>query len=112
MRYVPVKEQTTKIPLAEKDFQRAVIDYAKLRNWLVFHDTDSRKNSRGLPDLILCRPGRDGKHGRLAFVELKTDRGRLRPEQKEWLEALATVSCVETYVFRPSQWQEIERILR
>lgn len=98
-------------PLSEKDFQRSVVDYAKLKGWIVFHDFDSRRNSRGLPDLILCKPGRIGT-GRLVMAELKSERGRLRPEQKMWVEALSSVLGVEIYVWRPRDMDEIIRILQ
>lgn len=50
--------------------------------------------SRGWPDLILARPGR------LLAVELKSNRGSLRPEQRRWLDILQAAG-VETYVWRP-----------
>lgn len=39
----------------------------------------------GVPDI--CLPVRRGQYGGL-FIELKTDKGRLRKEQEEWLEEL------------------------
>lgn len=41
--------------------------------------------SRGTPDLILLEP-RSSHHG--LFIELKTETGRLSPEQKKWQEDL------------------------
>ena len=93
--------------VSEADFQAAVMEYAQLRGWLVFHDHDSRKNLPGLPDLILTRPGR------LIFAELKVARRRLRPEQQAWLETLSTVPGVETFLWRwPKSWELIEATLR
>jgi len=41
--------------------------------WLWFHDTDSRKNPTGLPDLVAVHP----RCGRLMFLELKSSTGKL-----------------------------------
>lgn len=90
----------------EKEFQRQVVDLAELRRWLVWHDNDSRRNAAGLPDLLLLRPPR------LVFVELKAARGRISPQQKSWLESLGQCPGIETFVWRPEDWPEIERILR
>jgi hypothetical protein len=38
----------------------------------------------GVPDLCIACPSKDGrKHG--LFVELKTSKGKVSPEQKEWI---------------------------
>lgn len=90
----------------EAGFQRWVTEFAGLRGWRVWHDQDSRRNAPGLPDLLMVR-GR-----RLVFAELKRQRGRVRPEQREWLAALVLVGGnVETYLWRPSDRAVIETIL-
>lgn len=89
----------------EAAFQGAVIELAKLRGWRWHHETDSRKSGRGLPDLILVRPPR------LIFAELKTQKGRLRIEQAQWLSALRSCHGVEVYLWRPDDLPEISRLL-
>ncbi len=42
---------------------------------------------KGVPDLMLPIPMK-GYHG--LFIELKTDKGRLSQEQKNWIKALTT----------------------
>ena len=69
--------------MSEASFQGAVVEYARLRGWLVYHTRDSRGSQPGYPDLTLVRGGR------LIFAELKTDTGRVRVEQQAWLAALA-----------------------
>ena len=78
---------------------------ARLNDWLFFHDWDSRKNAPGFPDLVLVKPPR------IIFAELKRQRGRVRPMQTVWLDALGGCAGVETYLWRPSDLDEIRRRL-
>ena len=52
----------------------------------------------------------DGKCQEVLVRELKDERGDLKPEQVEWLEALA-VGGLDVGVWRPSDWPEIEGLL-
>ena len=89
---------------SEKDFQRAITDLAKACGWKIYHTYDSRRSNPGWPDLVLAKPPR------LLFVEVKTDFGKLRPEQQEWLQAL--LECQQdARVWRPRDWFSIERTL-
>ena len=91
----------------EKSFQATIVSYAQLHGWLSYHSFDSRKSVAGFPDLVLCKPGR------LVFAELKREDGRLSPSQSHWLTVLShSVAGIETYTWRPSDWRDIERILR
>ena len=51
---------------------------------------------RGTPDLMIFSP-RSGKSG--LAIELKTETGRLSPEQKEWLTALESCGWVARACF-------------
>lgn len=95
---------------SEKDWMAQVLALAQFRGWLCHHAYDSRRSTAGVPDLLLCRPGRDGQTGRVIFVELKTETGTVSPPQRQWLEALAACP-VEAYTWRPSMWSEIDAIL-
>ena len=75
----------------ETEFKTWVMDLARLRRWLIHHDRPGRTKSgwvtaleghSGFPDLVLARKGR------LIIAELKTERGKLEPEQDAWLTAL------------------------
>jgi hypothetical protein len=93
-------------PLSERDFQAQVIDLAQLTGWMVYHTYDSRRCQAGYPDLALCR------HGEYLLVELKTDTGRVRPAQRQWIEALRSAS-IECHIWRPGDWNTIvERLTR
>jgi hypothetical protein len=52
----------------------------------------------GWPDVVLVRPPR------MLFVECKTHTGRLSPSQVVWMDLLADVPGVETYVVRPADF--------
>ena len=95
-----------------KEFMPAVVELATRLRWLVYHTYDSRRSAKGFPDLVMVRDGR------LLFVELKSEKGRLTPEQREWMDVLGDVwannRTVETYVWRPADWHKgwIEERLR
>lgn len=90
---------------SEDAFQRQVLGLARYYGWRPYHTHDSRRSHPGFPDLVLVKPPR------LVFAELKAERGRLRPEQAEWLEDLRAVAAVEVYLWRPSDLQAIAGIL-
>ena len=93
----------------EKAFLDAVVELATLCQWLVYHTYDSRRSQAGFPDLVLV------KKKQLIFAELKTNKGRLRPEQREWLDMIGLMAddCtnVGIYLWRPSDWDTIEKLL-
>ena len=90
--------------VSEQNFQVAIVEAAKLSGWAVWHDTDSRRNLAGLPDLELVRD-------RLVKAELKRQTGNPTPGQERYLLALARAG-VETYLWRPSDWHEIVGVLK
>jgi hypothetical protein len=90
----------------EEDWARAVVDYARFRHWERYHPKWSIGSPAGWPDETLCRPPR------LVFAELKSERGKVTPSQQTWLGLLAQVPGVEVYVWRPSDWPDVERILK
>jgi len=93
--------------LSERAFQVAVIEFARLHSWLVYSIPDSRRaTAAGFPDIFAVRDGRA-----LAW-ELKTMRGRLRPDQRAWLDALGAVPGIDAAVRRPGDWDAIEAALK
>lgn len=93
------------LPVSEAAWQTTVTDLAKVYGWMVFHQLDSRGTEEGWPDLVLIRPPE------CLFVELKTDRGRVRPAQSLVLESLAACG-LEVHIWRPAGWSEIAARLR
>ena len=97
----------------EADFQQAIIELAEATCWLWYHHPDSRKAPAGFPDLVLVH----GERKRIILAELKTEKGRLREDQRTWLDTLTGAAkgapdCVEVHLWRPSDWPTIERILK
>lgn len=86
--------------MSEEQFQQRIIDYCELRGLLVFHDHDSRRNQPGFPDLVIV-----GRHG-VIFAELKTDKGKLRPDQEKWLLGLHRAGAIAV-IWRPSMWDKV-----
>lgn len=92
----------------ERQFQDKVIAMAIMYGWKAHHVRPGM-NSRGrwmthvqghigFPDLVLVHQTRG-----LIFCELKTDRGRISPEQSDWLQHL-TAAGSEVYVWRPKDF--------
>lgn len=98
-----------RLPETETQFQRAVTDLALVCGWRWYHTYDSRRSREGYPDLTLWHPRR----GVILLAELKRDTGQLTRAQANVLREL---ECVTTWggahLWRPSDWPEIERILR
>lgn len=100
--------------MTERQFQGQVIQMAHLFGWRVSHfrpaltakgwRTAVEADGKGFPDLVLVRD-------RTIFCELKTDTGRLTQDQQDWVDALGRAGT-EVYVWRPRDWDEIERLLR
>lgn len=91
----------------EAEFQQAIKEYAMLNGWIFYHTRNSLGSDKGFPDTALVRPG-----DALILAELKTLKGRPTPEQKDWLLSLGQVTRVETYLWKPDNWDFIEERLR
>jgi len=90
--------------VTEGQLQRQVLELARLRGWLAFHDYDSRRSESGFPDLVMVRE-------RVVFAELKSATGRLSAAQRQWLDRLTTAGA-EVYCWRPSDWDQVVEVLR
>ena len=99
---------------SEASFLQQLKKYADLKGWRCYHTRDSRRSEEGFPDLVMVRGQR------LIFAELKSAKGRLRPEQQEWLVALQRAQHQidslgheepGVFVWRPSDWDSIEGVL-
>jgi hypothetical protein len=94
--------------MTETQFQDRIIGLCDWLHLKVFHVVRSDKgvvSSKGFPDLVISGP-----FGTI-FAELKSDKGRITEEQVSWLAMLAR-SQEHVYLWRPSQWPQIEQLLR
>ena len=85
--------------MTEAELQKLVMDAARMAGWVCYHVGRSdlaQVSDRGFPDLVLVRPPR------IALVELKSEKGRVRREQRVWLDALQICDTVTSAVVRPS----------
>ena len=117
-------------PITEAQFQKQIIQLAKLCGWRVAHFRSVRVQSKngwtrwqtpvqadgvGFPDLVLVHP----KRRMLAFIEVKRSlKENLSSEQRAWLEDLFAASEYDriyrwvTDIWRPEEWPEIEKFLK
>lgn len=112
---MPDARRTLQRSVTEDQWEATVVDAAVALGWKVagfrsaqladgHYETPVRHDGKGWPDLLLARD-------RLIVVELKTERGQLRPDQREWLHRLE-VAGVEAYCWRPRDWDEALEVLR
>lgn len=103
--------------MSERDLQAAVIELAGVLKWQVAHFrpamtaagnwvTPVAADGKGFVDLVLVR-------NRVLFVELKSQIGKLKPEQSEWGARLLLAGATY-FIWRPVDWYsgEIDRALR
>ncbi len=105
----------TKAPaMTGGQLQEQIIELAHLLGWKVAHFRPARTkfgwrtpvaaDGKGYPDLVLYRE-------RIVHVECKSRHEPLRAEQVSWRDWVLKTGG-EHYVWRPSDWPEIERVLR
>lgn len=105
---------------SEDDFQKAIIDYAKLMGWRIHHSRPgwtskgwrtSIQGHPGFPDLEMVRRLADGETVAI-MAELKSKYGKLSKEQATWLDILKEVKGLFTFLWRPTDWDDIVTILQ
>lgn len=109
-------------PNNEAQFQQWVIKRAIECGWLVYHTPavpvmptklsmkryfTPIQGHKGFPDLVLCHR----ETGIVIFAELKTQRGTIKPHQRIWHNTLRLNPQNRFYLWRPSDYEEINRIL-
>lgn len=80
--------------MTEAVLQQKVEEMAARLGWRGYHTHDSRRSDAGFPDLVLLRRG---VH---VVRELKTERGRVTPQQQAWLDDYQQAG-VDACVWRP-----------
>lgn len=104
--------------ISETQWQKMVIQIAKTFGWIVHHvRANINRSGRwstavqgdvGFPDLVLCHEAT----GDLIFAELKSATGKPSPAQFRWLNALNLGPERLSYVWYPSDFDEVrERLM-
>lgn len=92
----------------EAQFQRQVIDLARVLGWdFVYHAQLAKWSERGWPDLFLCRT----RDRRVVLAELKAERGKLTDRQEVVIDLLRECG-LDVFVWRPSDFDTIASVLR
>lgn len=100
------------IELSEAEFQSQVCRLAENLGWNWMHVVTTGTGRHfpirgplgsGWPDLVLLR------NDRLLFVELKKEKGPIRLGQDLVLSLLQRAA--ETYIWKPSDWEQIQDVL-
>lgn len=105
----------TPLKQTEEQFQQAVIQYAQLMGWRVYHTRNSKGSEPGFPDLFCVRahfaPNGICESAECVIAELKSG-AKVTKDQQWWLAALDSLAInVRTYLWRPDDWPEINRVL-
>jgi len=103
------------LDLHENDLQNNILEVAKLYHWRRAHFRPARTkhgwrtpvqaDGKGFPDLVLVKPPR------LIIAEIKRQGQKPSEFQREWLDDFNGVPSVEVYVWQPSDWDDILKIL-
>jgi hypothetical protein len=104
----------TTVDVTEAALLSHVVELAHMLGWACVHfrpaltkhgwRTPVQGDGKGFPDCILVRD-------RVIFAELKSDTGRLTPEQMAWFNRL-TSAGIEAHIWRPADLQQIAEVLR
>lgn len=97
------------LPHEREDVVQAKVEWhLTAGGWRWFHRPDvqpRRPEQRGLPDVLAVHPC-----GRALFIECKSSRGTLRPEQEQWLGWLRR-GGFEVHVLTPKDLERIPTLL-
>ena len=101
-------DKTISLAITEDQFEKQVKHLASLFDWEYYHTWKSYHSPAGFPDCVLVNP----ELQRTIFAELKSETGQPSPDQYLWLVALTEAGNKEVYLWRPSDFDEVAKILR
>lgn len=101
----------------EAEFSAAVIELARAFGWRCAtfrparvmrggketYETPVGADGKGFPDILAVRD-------RIIAIELKSAKGKLRPDQVRWQQAIVGAGG-EWYCWKPADWNQIREVL-
>jgi hypothetical protein len=83
--------------MSEAQLQNQIIAMARFHGFThAYHTHDSRRSVAGFPDLVLV----SARQKRVLYRELKRERGRVEPEQQDWIDTLIAAGQ-DAAIWRP-----------
>jgi len=99
--------------MTESELLANILDAASKLGWLAFHPRPARVTRRGVETWETAYSGNKGypditlaRNGDVVMAELKSETGKVTPEQQAWLDATGG------YLWRPGNWLSNEIIER
>jgi len=92
---VSLSQATHDEDMPEKELQTIVERLLRAHGYKSYHVFDSRRSEAGWPDIVAIR------EGRILVIELKSEKGNVSKEQREWLDEWGKTSA-EVWVWRPA----------
>lgn len=89
--------------LTEKEIRAEIKEYLQRLRWFVFPITQRYMSYKGISDFIAC------KNGVVLFIEAKTKRGKLRPDQEKFGKNILDRGC---HYFVARGWQDVRGYIR
>jgi hypothetical protein len=90
----------------ERHLQAALEEHLRAAGWRFYHAWNSPHSAPGFPDVIALRGDR------VLVAEIKTAKGRVSADQRQWLEGFQCAG-IPAYLWRlPADWAEVGRVLR
>lgn len=90
--------------ITEKELRQSLVRAARGFGWRVYFTWSSMHSPSGFPDLCMV------KGERLVFAELKTESGKVSPDQEAWLADLRAAGA-EVHLWRPADIDAAYRVL-
>lgn len=88
----------------ESDLHDAILAHCRAMQWPVVHSRMDVPQTAGVgtPDFVVAMPG-----GRTVWVEAKSAKGKLSPEQRAWMAALVRVGHTAHVVRSMQEFMEV-----
>lgn len=102
-----MQRQISTIRVTERDLREQVRDLCKIYHWRFLFTWTSIHSPKGMLDLLLINKEQE----RVIFAELKSERGKMTPEQQETFDELDACGQ-EVYLWRPADIENIARLLK